>query len=113
MARLEFPSQLSSQNLTFLPSPIFHLKPSLAALAAHINPLKIWEAPASLLLKMFGLQVLYLKSRRVFQSLLSVQLYLFSQDPNRQMFSSLKFGIPSPPNSFGMLILSQLAKWYL
>lgn len=45
MARLELPNQLSSQNLTFFSSPTFHRYPNFAAFAAHMKPLKNWEAP--------------------------------------------------------------------
>ena len=60
MARLEEPNQLSSQNLTFSPLPIFHLKPICAALAAHMKPLKKLEAPTVELQKVLGLFVSYL-----------------------------------------------------
>jgi hypothetical protein len=63
MAKLEEPSQLSSQNLIFLPSPILQLKPNFAALAAHITPLKKEELLVVLEYKILCCAILYLKSR--------------------------------------------------
>jgi hypothetical protein len=52
--------------LTFLPLPIFHLYPILAALDAHMTPLKNWELPSVLLQKIFSLLVVSMISLHLF-----------------------------------------------
>jgi hypothetical protein len=47
--------------------------------------------------KMFGLAVLYFLSINFFKSLPSPLVYHFNQEAGRQIFKSLKLGIPNPP----------------
>lgn len=101
-ARLEVPTQLSSQNLIFFPSPKSHLYPIFAAVAAHMKPFQNCEHLLSLQFKMLGSLVLYLKSSNCLHSLSLPSLYLLTQDANTQVFKSLKSGIPKPPYSFLM-----------
>jgi hypothetical protein len=90
------PNQVSSQNLILVPSPTIYLKPNLIELIAHIKPLKNLEAAKELQFKMFGSLVLYLGSMKFFHNFLSPAVYLLSQETSRQMFTSLRQGIPNP-----------------
>jgi hypothetical protein len=88
IARLEVPSELSSQNYIFFPSPTLHLKPILAAFAAYIKPLKNWEHLASLAQKNIWPISLVLNSIRSFQILPLSYWYLLIQEASRQVFRS-------------------------
>jgi hypothetical protein len=43
-----------------------------------------------------GISVLYLKSMSIFQILSLSTVYLFTQNPNKHKFSSLRLGTPNP-----------------
>jgi hypothetical protein len=62
IAKLDVLSHRSSQNLTFVPSPTFHLYPILTTYAAHITPFQKLDEPTSSQHRIFGWSVLYLKS---------------------------------------------------
>jgi hypothetical protein len=59
---------------------------------------------------MFGSLVLYFASMTNFHSFPSPEEYLLSQEASRQMFTSLRQGMPRPPWALGMQTKFQLAK---
>jgi hypothetical protein len=78
---------------------------------AQMNPFQNLEEFASVDAKMFGFCVLYLLSTKFFHSFPCPLMYHFSQEASKQMFTSLKHGIPKPPWDFGMQTRCQLARW--
>jgi hypothetical protein len=112
IAKLEFPTHTSSQNLTLRPLSSLYLYPIFSTLAAHRTPFQKLEEPLSLQVNKLGLEVLYLKSTSYLQIFSLSTKYLLTQDPNKHRLSSLRLGTPNPPNSFSMVTCCQLTTYY-
>jgi hypothetical protein len=112
IAREHVTNHKSSQNLIFLPLPNCHLKPNLAALAAHNTSFKEGDAFLGVQQNKLEEQLLYLWSIIALYNLPSASWYLCTQEARRHRLRSLKSGTRMPPSSFFWARDCQLDRWY-
>lgn len=110
-AKLEFPNQMSCQNLILFALTTFHFTPIWVALIAQRIPSQNGEVLFSEQQNMFGFVTLYFELTIWTQRACSFRWYLQIHATRRHKFKLLKPGTPRPLNSFFFANNCQLARW--